>query len=302
MRCVLVRHGSILSRQTACRERGRTAHIVKAKMLAFLVGSGIIIDKLSSEASHGCYHPIMLAPQTRIILVRSTQIVTAIFLAVAALGIYTNFYVLKLGIMAGFFVLALLSFLMGYRLLAIAGILLAFIFNPFLPLHLPRHIWVIIDILALAGVVYFTYWSTNSFKKGIRFEQYVATLFPKSDFVIHDRTRDISKFSERLVESDMHPDFVFRNQKTGKSFAVECKWRGQWARGSSGELGLWWKKWQGERYSAFEKERNIPVYVAFGIGGSPEKPKEVYFLEASRLQYTFLKQSLIKSGKSASQL
>ena len=45
-----------------------------------------------------------------------------------------------------------------------------------------------------------------------------------------------------------------------------------------------------------------PVFVAFGIGGAPEKPREVYFLEAGRLHYKFLKQSLVKSGKTASQI
>ena len=233
---------------------------------------------------------------------RSTELVTGALIVVAALGISTNFYLLDLGISIGFFVLAALSFLMGYRLPGAGAIVLALVFNPFISLHLPRHIWVVIDILALAGMVYFTYWATNPYKKGTRFEQYVSSLFPEPVFVIQDRTRDVSKFLNRHVESDTHPDFVFRNQKTGKSFAVECKWRGRWAKGNSGELGIWWNKDQGARYSAYEKTSDIPVFVALGIGGSPEKPTEVYFLEPSRLQYTFLKQSFVKSGKSASQL
>ena len=53
---------------------------------------------------------------------------------------------------------------------------------------------------------------------------------------------------------------------------------------------------------AYEKESGIPVFVAFGIGGSPEKPKEVYFLKLDSLRYGFLKQSLVRSGKTAAQL
>ena len=242
----------------------------------------------------------MLAPQTRVILVRSTQLITGILIIVAALGISTNFYLLDFGISIGLFVLAALSFLMGYRLPGVAWVVLGIIFNPIVSLHLPRHIWVVIDVLSLAGMVYFTYWATNPYKKGTRFEQYVSTLFPEPDFVIQDRTRDVSKFLNRRVESDTHPDFVFRNQKTGKPFAVECKWRGKWAYNKTGELGIWWNLAQGERYVAHGKEANIPVFVALGIGGSPEKPKEVYFLEADRLHYVFLNQSLIKSGKTAS--
>ena len=244
----------------------------------------------------------MLAPRTRIILVRSTVGLTGLFLLIAALGISTNFQVLKLIITTGFIVLAILSLLMNYRDLGIAGLLLAVLFNPFIPIVLPRHIWVVIDIVTLAGIVYYTYWTTNPYWKGTRFEQYVSTLFPEPDFVIQDRTRDVSKFLNRRVESDTHPDFLFRNQKTGKSFAVECKWRGKWAQGSSGELGLWWNKAQGNRYNTHQKESGIPVFVALGIGGSPEKPQEVYFLESDRLGYTFLKQSLVRSGRASPQL
>ncbi len=246
--------------------------------------------------------PLMLAPQTRIVLVRLVAGITGILLLIAALGLSTDFNTLRLGIMVGFFVLAILSFLLKYPILGVISIAIGLLFNPIMIVHLPRHIWVIVDILALVDVAYFAYWATNPYWKGTRFEQYVSTLFPEPEFIIHDRTRDVSKFLNRRVESDAHPDFVFRNQKTGKSFAVECKWRGRWAQGKSGELGLWWNLAQGNRYLAYEKESGIPVFVAFGIGGTPEKPREVYFIEASQLHYVFLKQSLIRSGKTASQL
>lgn len=244
----------------------------------------------------------MLAPRTRIILVRFVATTTAVLLIAAALGISTNFNALRFGLTIGLFVLAALSLLLGYKEASVVGFLLGLLFNPVVSVHLPRHIWVIIDILSLAGVVYFTYWATNPYWKGTRFEQYVSTLFPEPEFVIHDRTRDVSKFLNRRVESDTHPDFVFKNQKTGKSFAVECKWRGRWSRGKNGDLGLWWDLQQWERYCAYAKESGVPVFVAFGIGGSPEKPHEVYFLELDRLHYKFLNQSLIQSGRSASQL
>src|SRR3989344_7061357 len=244
----------------------------------------------------------MLAPRTRIVLVRAAVGITGLFLLVAATGISTDFWVLKLVITAGFVIIAALSFLMNYRDLGIAGVLLALLFNPFIPIVLPRHIWVIIDIVVFAGIVYYTYWTTNPYWKGTRFEQYVSTLFPEPNFVVVDRTRDVSKFLDRRVESDMHPDFIFRNQKTGKNFAIECKWRGKWAYNKNGEIGIWWNRSQGERYAAYGKGAGILVFIALGIGGSHEKPKEVYFLEADRLHYAFLNQSLIKSGKTVSQL
>lgn len=244
----------------------------------------------------------MLSPKICVKVVRTVTAVTALFLIVAVLGISTNFFVLRLGITLGLLMLAAFSFVLGYKRLGVAGIALGLLFNPFISVHLPRYIWAIIDIATLGGIVYSSYWQTDSYKKGTRFEQYVATLFPEPEAIIMNRTRDISKFSNRLVVSDMHPDFVFKNKKTGRTFAVECKWRGQWAKGNSGELGLWWNKEQGLRYAEYEKSFGIPVSVAFGIGGTPEKPKEIYFLELARLQYTFLKQSLVRSGKSAPEI
>ena len=72
----------------------------------------------------------MLAPQTRIILMRSTELITGALIVIAALGISTNFYLLDFGISIGFFVLAALSFLMGYKLPGAAWVALGIIFNP----------------------------------------------------------------------------------------------------------------------------------------------------------------------------
>ncbi|MBI5004101.1 hypothetical protein HZC00_03335 [Candidatus Kaiserbacteria bacterium] len=244
----------------------------------------------------------MLSPKTRIILLRTAAGATGALLIIAALGLGSDYGPLRTGIMLGFFVLAGLSLLLRYPAPAIVGIALGLLFNPLAPVDLPRHIWVIIDLVSLAGVIYFSQWATNPYWKGTRFEHYVSTLFPEPDFSIHDRTRDISKFLNRRVESNMRPDFVFRNQKDQSLFAVECKWRGRWAQGKNGDLGLWWDQIQGERYRAYGRESGIPVYVAFGVGGSPEKPKEVYFLDTAALHYGFLKQSIVSAGDTAMQL
>jgi hypothetical protein len=92
---------------------------------------------------------------------------------------------------------------------------------------------------------------------------------------------------------------VFRNRKTGKEFAVECKWRARWGRGKSGDLGIWWPHDLTDKYARFSQERSIPVFVAFGIGGTPSQPSEVYFIEVERLHYAFLLQSLIRGGHSS---
>lgn len=237
-----------------------------------------------------------MAPRTRIRLVWTAAIVTAFLLASAALGLSSDFYDLRFGIAIGFLALAGLGLLLQYPRLGIAALALGALFSPFFPLRLHRYTWTILDTLAIAGVLYFAHWATNPYKKGSRFEDYVASLFPEPDFIIQDRTRDISKHLERRVESDSNPDFIFRERKTGRVFAVECKYSSIWKQGRSGDVGLWWDTAQAARYRAFERETGIPVYVAFGIGGHPGKPKEVYRLELSRLQSPFLTQSLIRSS------
>lgn len=226
----------------------------------------------------------------------------AILLLAAAIGVTNDFHLLRFWITVMFVVIAVYFFILNYRFLSLAAFIAALLFNPYYYPSLPRQIWVMLDLVGACGVIYAAYWATNPYKKGTRFEQYVTTLFPEPDFVIVDRTRDVSKFLNRRVESDLHPDFVFRNTKTGKMFAIECKWRAQWSYNKHGEPGIWWKQWQSERYAAYGKEAGMPVFVALGIGGLPQKPKEVYFLEADRLHYVFLLQSLIQSGRTAGQI
>lgn len=244
----------------------------------------------------------MLSPRTKIILIRSITAVTGLLLIIIIFSIYPNFNTLRTAIAAGFFALAIMYFLVGYNPLAIAWIAMGLFFFPPVSVHLPRYIWVVVDMLSLAGIIFTAWWSTNPYWKGTLFEQYISRIFAEPDFVVVSRTRDISKFSNRLVESDRDPDFVFRNQNTGKTFAIECKWRAKWHKDKNGEMGLHWNLWQYRNYISFGEKSNMPVFVAFGIGGLPEKPREVYFLDSQLLRNSFLKQSLIRSGKTKEQV
>jgi hypothetical protein len=238
----------------------------------------------------------MIPAQVIITAAKIAQALTGLLLIVAALGLAPDIYLLKYAITIGFVVFALYVFYMRYPWIAFGMVACAVVFNPFAPFAFPRHVWAILDVLALGALVYATYWTTNPHQKGTRFEHYVSSLFPEPEFVLETRTRDISKFSKRRVESDMHPDLLFRNQKTGSRFAVECKWRGAWAGGKSGEPGIWWNISQAARYRTYALESQIPVYVAFGVGGIPEKPKEIYVLPLESLRWPFLKQSFIRDG------
>lgn len=232
----------------------------------------------------------------------STTVITSLILATSALGIYKDYDRLNLIASAGFFLLALLAFWLGYRKAGVVGLLLGFLYNPEMSINLPRHIWVVFDIVSIYATIHFTHWATNPHKKGMRFEKHIASLFPKSEFVLQDQSKDSSKFFGRNVESDKNPDLILRSIKSGKVFAVECKWRARWWQDNNGRPGLWWKMGPWNRYAEYGKANNIPVYIALGIGGSPEKPQEVYFLEADKVNYLFLTQSIIRSGYSPTQI
>jgi hypothetical protein len=239
----------------------------------------------------------MLSPLTFIYAVRAGVIILSVLLLALALGWTESYFELRKWVMLLFVVNAIFFVYLKNWRIALGFLLGAALFNPYFSISLSRDIWILVDVVAIVAIGYAAYWATNSYKKGTRFENYVASLFPDPDFVIQDRARDTGKKLKRVVESDRHPDFVFRSQKTGKVFAVECKWRGRWAWQPNGGQGIWWNLHQWDRYMEYQKQSGIPVYVAFGIGGTPNKPAEVYFLELDRLRFPFLFQSLIKSGK-----
>lgn len=237
----------------------------------------------------------MNTPQNRIYAIKSTATAVTLTIAILAFGFTYEFSLFKT-IAGGLLVLFSFLLFLNKDRYAYYALIPAFVFLPVLPIYPPRHVWVIIDVATIAAVLYLAHRSTNSYEKGIRFEQYIADMFPKEDFDIVDRTRDISKFSARRVESDSHPDFVFRSKKTGKEFAVECKWRARWYE-KKGMPGLTWQTHEQNKYVQFGKERNMPVFLAFGIGGAPELPDNVYFIEVERTHYVFLEKRLLESGR-----
>ena len=79
---------------------------------------------------------LMLTPKTSITLMRSVATVTTVLLVITALHTHISLYMLRLGIMIGFFVLAIFSFLLGYRMYGIIGIALAVLFSPFVHLYI----------------------------------------------------------------------------------------------------------------------------------------------------------------------
>lgn len=210
---------------------------------------------------------------------------TALILLGATLGlVYSNklFYWDVLGMCA---ILALIA--ISTRRYYWGAIFLAFgiLFNPVVQFPLDQSIWLFAYII-LVGVFIVWFWDYfTNYHKGHLFEGYVLNKFPDSEWIVVNSTKDLHKKFRRFVETDGDPDFVFRNRATGNEVAIECKYRSQYAEGSRGDIGLWWKKWQGERYIRYSHQNNNkPVYIAFGISGNPISPEVVAYVPLGVIQ------------------
>ena len=117
---------------------------------------------------------------------------------------------------------------------------------------------------------------SNSFEKGQKFEDFVLKKFNKREFSLVKKTLPVPKFDGPIIENNLDPDFIFRFKKNLEKFAVEAKYRSY-----LGNYALIYPD-QMARYKQFEEEEKIPVYIAIGLGGFPDKPNEVFLIPLKR--------------------
>lgn len=200
--------------------------------------------------------------------------IAVLVLVSAALGLYEgSFLLLKLAVFAVSLVFALVTYIgRKYVWIGFFGIV-ALLFNPIASIHLDFQMWRVVDVVAALGFSFFLWNYYNSYGKGYQFEDYVASLFPAYEWVIADKTRDYSKKFGRTVESDSNPDFTFRHTRTGKTFAIECKYRSYFYNG-----GFELTQRQLANYVNFGAKHNMPVFVVLGVGGSPKRPEKLFLV------------------------
>lgn len=124
-------------------------------------------------------------------------------------------------------------------------------------------------------------------KAGLDFEKFVVKKFDKKYFAIRNWAGD--KFVEgRYAETTTQPDIQLSLKLGANSyhFAVECKWRSQ----TKSDFIRFANDGQLERYKAFAKQENYPVFIALGIGGKPSNPAELYILPVEELNKPVLHQ------------
>ncbi len=130
-------------------------------------------------------------------------------------------------------------------------------------------------------------------EKGDAFEKYIARSFDKDSFTIVEWTSD-KGIDGRYAESNMNPDLVFElNVPTQRAkFAVECKYKS--SVDSSGFIELC-SSAQLSRYKEYSIRQRIDVFIALGIGGTPDFPAEVYAIPIHILTHHKTELKKIKS-------
>lgn len=116
-------------------------------------------------------------------------------------------------------------------------------------------------------------------EKGARFEKFIAKQFQRaSGFNViewrGDKGFDVGVYVQANTRPDIEVTVVQEGVKT--RFAVECKYRSRLL--SNGYLSWANGEAQARRYTAYQVEHGIPVFVAVGLGGRPEAPRLLYVI------------------------
>lgn len=121
-------------------------------------------------------------------------------------------------------------------------------------------------------------------QKGFKFEQFIENLVLREKlFVLEDHRRDVKTVDGKLPISSRYPDYDFLLKLKGGNnvrFSVECKYRSRFFN----DTIHWAEPYQIKTYTQYEAEKNTSVFVALGVGGKPEEPKEVYMIPISDAQ------------------
>ena len=76
-------------------------------------------------------------------------------------------------------------------------------------------------------------------------------------------------------------------------FAVECKWRNDFWKG----IIEWARDAQISSYQEFQVSKDMPVFIALGVGGTPSDPRDLFIIPLSHLYQKILTQDWLKKYK-----
>jgi hypothetical protein len=119
--------------------------------------------------------------------------------------------------------------------------------------------------------------------KGDLFEEFIVKKFDKFYFSILEWRSD-KYIDGYYAQTNRNPDLELKFQINGftRTFAVECKFRSDF-NGTSIDIA---REDQLLNYRQFERERGIKVYIALGLGGTPQNPNELFLIPLSAIRYS----------------
>lgn len=128
-------------------------------------------------------------------------------------------------------------------------------------------------------------------KNGDDFEKFVVQKFDKKYFTLKEWAGDKyikGSYAQTTSQPDLLLEFNLRDKNS--ELSVECKWRKKYYKNGV-EFA---KKEQLERYKEFQKEKNIPVFIAIGIGGKGNSPEQLYIIPLQEINTNFLSMNELK--------
>lgn len=131
-------------------------------------------------------------------------------------------------------------------------------------------------------------------EKGYLFEKYTVDLFDKKWFKVKEWRSDKRSHNGTFADSNKYPDMEieFGHDFDSIRFAVECKWRSSFYNGGV----KWAERYQIDNYLDFQEQTDIRVFVVIGIGGSPDKPEQVYVAPLDEVErYPILFESYLQN-------
>ena len=134
-----------------------------------------------------------------------------------------------------------------------------------------------------------------NYKNGYEFEKFVVKKFSPKHFKVKEWAGD--KYVEGVyAETNQHPDLLMEfleYNENNKEFAVECKWRQRLYRNgidfsTTNQLN---------RYRDYAKKKNVPVFMALGLGGKGGSPEELYVVPLKDITKPFMDISELEKYK-----
>ena len=128
-------------------------------------------------------------------------------------------------------------------------------------------------------------------KQGDDFEKFIVQKFDKKYYKLKEWAGD-KYINGVYAETTQQPDLKLELKADGElhPFSVECKWK----QTSKASGVIFCSEDQFKRYKAFEKEKEIPVFIALGIGGKGTSPEQLHIVPLRFLDSNFIPQKTLK--------